>query len=316
MMNLFSRLGYILAVQDFFPTRYLCDPSLSSNRFNTSLNKARTFYANNKHRKISPELIHESWLQNIMDLEAYFTGSMDENFMSNGVINGTMVFTDRNVHKVEMEKIREALDGELARKIIASGLNAAFLSGKSNRFTLINSAHHLHHLIRFEQMTDRKISNFSTVVEFGGGYGNMARIVDNFGACKIYSIIDLLLFSCIQSVFLGTVAGSEQVAFDGDHGGEIAKFLLHPLFSSDDTVSLQGELFISTWALSESTPDTYKWVVNHDWFGASNLILAYNENWKPWQDNGLEDDLDTQGWMVRKEEISFLPGSYYLFATR
>jgi len=315
-MNLFSRLGSFHAVQDFFPARYLCDPSLSSNRFNISLNKARTFYANNKHRKISPELIHDSWLQNITDLEAYFTGSMDENFMSNGVINGTMVFTDRNVHKVEMKKIREEFDGEQTKKIISSGLNAALLSGKSRRSTQINSAHHLHHLIRFEQMTGKRISNFSAVVEFGGGYGNMARIVDNFGACKNYSIIDLLLFSCIQSVFLGTVAGSEQVAFDGDYGGEKTKFLLHPLFSAEGTVSLHGELFISTWALSESTPDTYKWVVNHDWFGASNLLLAYNEQWKPWQGNELENGLVTNGWSIYKEAISFLPGSYYLFATR
>ena len=170
--------------------------------------------------------------------------------------------------------------------------------------------------MRFEQRTGRKIKSVKSVVEFGGGYGNMARIVQNFGSCKTYSIVDLLLFSCIQYVFLSTVAGNDQVTFDDLNTKGNTNFLLHPLFCAGSPTNLHGELFLSTWALSESTRVTYDWVTSKEWFGATSLLLAYNENWQPWRGDELEESLISNGWRIEKESISFLPGSFYLFATR
>lgn len=316
MTNIFSQLGSIFSRDGFFSEEHLCNHETAIVRFNSALKEAREYYARRSQTKIAPELIHESWSQNIADLESYFMNQMNEDFISNRVINGTMVFTNREVHKLEMKNISAAFGRKKAEEIISKGLNKGFLAGKSRRSTLINSAHHLHHLMRFEQVTGRKIGDFESAVEFGGGYGNMARIVRNIGSCKTYSIVDLLLFSCIQSVFLGTVAGNGQVAFaDGNSKGS-AKFLLHPLFRTDSTANLRGELFLSTWALSESTRATYEWVIACDWFGASNLLLAYHEHWQPWHENELEESLANHGWRIAREAIPFLPGSFYLFATR
>jgi hypothetical protein len=316
MKNFLSKLGAAISGPEFLSDQYLCEPSIAAGRFSLALREARDFYEKHKQREISPELIHESWLHNIKALEAYFARQMNVDFMSNEVINGTMVFTNREAHRLELKNISSAFDKQIAAGLISKGLNAAFLSGKSRRSTLINSTHHLHHLMRFEQCTGRKIGGIGSVVEFGGGYGNMARIVQNFGACCRYSIIDLLLFSCIQYVFLGTVAGNDHVAFDDGNLKDDAKFLLHPLFRADAQTDLRGELFISTWALSESTPAAYEWVVAHDWFGSNSLLLAYNEHWKPWSENSLEVSLTESGWRVVQEAIPFLPGSFYLFATR
>jgi hypothetical protein len=170
--------------------------------------------------------------------------------------------------------------------------------------------------MRFEQCTGRKIGPIESVVEFGGGYGNMARIVNNVGATTQYSIVDLLLFSCIQYVFLCTVAGSDHVTFDNGNVNASTKFLLKPLCQAVTPQKLHGKLFLSTWALSETTRATYKWVNDCDWFGAYNLILAYNRQWQPWQGNELDETLESGGWRVAKEAIPFLPGSFYLFATR
>lgn len=316
MTNIFSQLSSIFSGDDFFAGKHLCDRETALIRFNKALQEARNYYAQHSQIKISPELIHESWSQNIADLELYFVGQMNEDFISNRVINGTMVFTNREAHELEMKNISAAFDKKWIEEIISKGLNTAFLVGKSRRSTLINSAHHLHHLMRFEQVTGRKIRDIGSAVEFGGGYGNMARVVENIGSCRTYSIVDLLLFSCIQYVFLSTVAGEGQVAFaDGNAGGN-AKFLLYPLFSADSQMNMRGELFLSTWALSESTRATYEWVIACDWFGASNLLLAYHEHWQPWHGNELEESLANNGWRVAKEAIPFLPGSFYLFATR
>lgn len=315
MTNIFSQLGSIFS-DDFFSGKYLCNREKAIARFYKALKDAREYYAQHSQKKIAPELIHESWSQNIADLESYFVSQMNEDFISNRVINGTMVFTNREAHKLEMNNISAAFDKKKAGEIISKGLNTAFLSGKSRRSTLINSAHHLHHLMRFEQVTGRKIGDIESAVEFGGGYGNMARIVENIGSCKTYFIVDLLLFSCIQYVFLSTVAGEDEVAFaDGNAKGN-AKFLLHPLFRADSSTNLRGELFLSTWALSESTRATFDWVIACDWFGASNLLLAYHEHWQPWHGNELEESLANNGWRVTREAMPFLQGSFYLFATR
>ncbi|MBI5626994.1 MAG: hypothetical protein HY935_07355 [Nitrosomonadales bacterium] len=316
MTNIFSQLGSIISGYDFFSERLLCDRETAIIRFNKALKEAREYYAQHKQIKIAHELIHESWSQNIADLESYFVSQMNEDFISNKVINGTMVFTNREAYKLEIKNISAAFDKRKIEEIISKDLNPAFLAGKSRRSTLINSAHHLHHLMRFEQVTGRKIGDIRSAVEFGGGYGNMARIVENIGSCKTYSIVDLLLFSCIQYVFLSTVAGEDQVALADVKTRKNAKFILHPLFRANSQANLHGELFLSTWALSESTRASYEWVIACDLFGASNILLAYNEHWQPWHGNELEESLAKKGWRVIREAIPFLPGSFYLFATR
>lgn len=316
MKNIFLQLSSVFTGQDFFSAKYLCDHQIAASRFNKALKDAKEYHNKQKHTKIASKLIHESWSQNIAMLESYFVGQMSEDFILNEVINGTMVFTNQKAHKLELKNISDVFEKNRMVEIISKGLNTAFLAGKSRRSTLINSTHHLHHLMRFEQKTGKKIGIIESVVEFGGGYGNMARIVHNFGACKTYSIIDLLLFSCIQYVFLSTVSGNDQVSFDVGNTKGSANFFLHPLFRTNLSTSLRGDLFLSTWALSESTRATYEWVTDCNWFGATNLLLAYNEHWKPWREDELEESLVNNGWCVAKEVIPFLPGSFYLFATR
>lgn len=316
MKNIFTHITSVIAGHKFFAKQYLSDSSVAAGQFKLALEEARDYYSKRKHLKIDPALIHESWLQNIAALESYFVGQMSESFMSNEVINGTMVFTNRKAHKLELKNLSDAFDKDLIAEVVSKGLNSALISGKSHRPTLINSTHHLHHLMRFEKCTGKKIDAIESAVEFGGGYGNMARIVQNVAACKTYSIVDLLLFSCIQYVFLSTVAGNDKVVFNDGKAQEKAKFVLHPLLKADSPTNLRGELFISTWALSESTRAAYEWVNACNWFGAENILLAYNKHWMPWRENELEESLASNGWRVVKEEITFLPESFYLFATR
>jgi hypothetical protein len=316
MKNIFTQLDSVIFGHQYFSSKVLCDPETAAYRFTRALKEAREYYGQQKHKKIAPELIHESWSQNVSELESYFVSQMSENFIANNVINGTMVFTNREVHKLEMKNVSDSFDRNLIKEVISKGLNSAFLAGKSRRSTLINSVHHLHHLMRFEQLTGRKISSIENVVEFGGGYGNMARIVLNLGGCNTYSIVDLLLFSCIQYVFLSTVAGNDQVTLDNNNANQNANIHLLSLLRTDEPTNLRGDLFLSTWALSESTRAAYDWVLASDWFGATNLLLAYNEHWKPWHENELEQSLATNNWNISKEAIPFLPGSFYLFATR
>lgn len=316
MRYILSKLKTKLTWNGFFRDEYLCKPDIARERFTRALKDGREYYQKEKVRPIAQALIHDCWKENISALESYFTGKMDEDFLSNETISGTMVFTDIKAHMIELEEISRHMDRTAVNRIISKGLNRAFISGKSRRGASINSVHHLYHLTQFERITGRKISSMRSVVEFGGGYGNMARIMQNTGALEAYSIIDLLLFSCIQYAFLCTTADKDLVAFCNSPKGNQSLFTLYPLSLMDCAKELRGELFLSTWALSESTRAAYNLVAQSDWFGASNLLLAYNNKWKPWGDGELSSLLEGSGWRVTIEPIKFLPESFYIFATR
>lgn len=317
MKNIISRLKMKTGLDGFFGDEHLCNSDVASERFANALRQAREYYLKEKGKPLSPALIHECWKENISALEAYFTDRMDEGFLSNETINGTMVFTDKKAHLAELDELTRLMGRPALDRIISKDLNRAFTSGKSRKGAAINSTHHLYHLTRFERATGRKIDTIKSVVEFGGGYGNMGRVMANAGSPEAYTIIDLLLFSCVQYVFLSTVAGKERVALcNGPESGQKPLFTLYPLTLLDSAASLRGEMFLSTWALSESTRAAYDLVTGRDWFGASSLLIAYNDKWKPWNEGELAASLERGGWRTWQEAIEFLPESYYLFATR
>lgn len=316
MKRVISQLRTRLAMKGFSNDEYFCRPDVARERFARALEAGRSYYLRERERAIDPALIHATWEKNIKSIEEYFTGQMDENFLSNEVIKGTMLFSDRAAHAAEVDEIELISDRKTIGKLVSKDLNRLFISSQSERGSIMNSVHHLYHLLRFEQATGRKVSAMKSVVEFGGGYGNMARVVRNAGSVEAYRIIDLLLFSCLQYVFLCTAAGEDNVAFCNNIGNREPQFSLYPLPFLESARKLKAELFLSTWALSESTRAAYSFVAGCDWFGASNILIAYNDQWKPWEDGELDSELRKSGWRVIAEPIKFLPHSHYLFATR
>lgn len=82
---------------------------MAGERFAAALRQAREYYRREKDRPLSPALIHDCWKENISALEAYFTDSMDESFLSNQTINGTTVFTDRKAHAIELDELTRTM---------------------------------------------------------------------------------------------------------------------------------------------------------------------------------------------------------------
>lgn len=74
----------------------------------------------------------------------------------------------------------------------------------------------------------------------------------------------------------------------------------------------EADLFISTWALSESSPAAQELVVGRDWFGARSLFLGY-------QDSNTEFAVASDvGELARAKgatthQIEFLPHCHYAF---
>ena len=261
------------------------------------------------------EFVHPTWMENIRELEDHFLSDFDMGFVNHPRINGTMVFTDRDAHGAEWPFVEAWRSPDILGRYAGTGLNAPFLEGKLKVANVMNSVHQLHHLGRFERFRGKPVEEIRTVVEFGGGYGNMARLFRNFGNLSRYVIIDLPLFSCIQYVYLATVGGPGAVRLVGDTAASPAEgtIELAPITRLPD-VRPNGALFLSTWALSECPAPAYDYVRAKGWFGAEELLLSFHEGWKPWDTDRLHAELRNTFGNVAVEPLPFLPGNQYLFA--
>ena len=147
--------------------------------------------------------------------------------------------------------------------------------------TLIHHAYHLH---RFETATGRSIADSAEIVEFGGGYGSMARLVARLGFRGRYHIYDLLEFSALQMFYLRSVRAEIRES-------ELADALSRVTSSErPERASPSGgeeeAVFLATWSFSE-TP------------------LGLREVWRPALDRfrtfliGFQDrfeDIDNRTW--------------------
>jgi hypothetical protein len=178
-----------------------------------------------------------------------------------------------------------------------------------------NSVHQLYHLARYQQVTGIRPRDLGSVVEWGGGYGSLARIFRKLrGGRLTYTIVDLPLSSCLQWLYLGSIFGRDAVHLlerPADRVVEGAINLVPAGLARPELV--RGDLFVSTWALSESTVAAQETVVR-EWrsFGAERLLVAYSSPSQALPDAGwIEGPLREAGAAV--EPMAHPRGSFYAF---
>lgn len=142
--------------------------------------------------------------------------------------------------------------------------------------TSTNTIHHAFHLLRFEEVTGRRLREHATVVEWGAGYGNLCKLLLRLhGGEPTLVLVDTPLFSAIQHHYLSAVLGPDRVVLHAR--GPVA---VHPGRVNVVPVGLAGDLdvaadlFVSTWALNESARAAQDLVVGRDFYGARSLLLA------------------------------------------
>ncbi|MBN2302261.1 MAG: hypothetical protein JXN60_07085, partial [Lentisphaerae bacterium] len=178
-----------------------------------------------------------------------------------------------------------------------------------------NTIHHLHHLARYAHDQQFSFDEADTVVEWGGGYGNLAKLYRRLAPKGgTYIIFDVPLLSCVQWLYLSTTLGENAAHLITKPNEEIVlgKINLVPTVFRDSFKEIRADLFISTWALSESGRDSQDYVVGLNWYGAKRLLLAYSLNSRPIPDS------ERIGQMAKNAgasitTIPFRAGNYYVF---
>lgn len=150
--------------------------------------------------------------------------------------------------------------------------------------------HHAFHLLQVAHLDPEPL----VVAEWGGGYGGMARLGRQLWPDCEWHILDLPGPSRAQALFLADV--------EGVYLWDVSLIDLFP----------DADLFVSTFALSESPPAARQLVIERDWFGAANILLAFEDD-KPGFGPGFKD------WVGNFDltEHPHLPGNFYgLLAVR
>ncbi|MBI2613572.1 MAG: hypothetical protein HYW62_02275 [Candidatus Levybacteria bacterium] len=216
--------------------------------------------------------------------------------------------------KKELKFLQEKMDKKVLKKVLEEDYAGEPLLLNSYYLTSHTVIHHLHHLIKFTERTKTKLENLNTIVEWGGGYGSLIRILKKINQKKTtYISIDTPLFVCLQWLYLSTIFGEKEINLLLGPKDKIKnnKINLLPLPFLENH-EINADLFISTWALSESSKYSQDYVLKKNWFNAKHLLLAYQDNpsglFNPSRIGKLAKD---KGAII--EDMEFLPGNHYAF---
>jgi hypothetical protein len=196
--------------------------------------------------------IDPAWLEHAAEIARRMNGEGPENFCSWPSIYRTMFGYPREQTWHEIGYLRRNPDQWKTRWLpalvedkVGNPPLCQFLKDRDGQpFTSGNLIHHCWQVARFEEATGLVIGSVNgpvRVVEFGGGYGSMCRLLRRLGHGGGYQIYDLPELCKLQEWYLKEVGVHDPYCHDAaDMSAEVRMWPLPP-----------ESLFIATWSLSE-----------------------------------------------------------------
>lgn len=253
-----------------------------------------------------------AWLNNAKEVEKILIPRPRFSFLREKVIRNTMFIASRGRWlSKELEFLQSHYSPQCLTTFLIEDYVGMPIILNARYLTSHTSVHHLYHVAFYEHNCRISVKGVSSAVEWGGGYGNMAKIIKRMNPSLTYTIIDMPIFSCIQWLYLSTVFDPTEVNMmtEGAMQIENGKINLLPLNLLEQH-RLQCELFIATWSLSESSLVAQDYVSHHDFFAAERLLLAFQDSSENFPNADRVGKLAAERG-TRTEPIDFLPGNYY-----
>lgn len=257
---------------------------------------------------VDSQFVRPDWALRNHELERNLLPVPPADFLRHPAIRFQMFVDDRYLPH-ELPYVRDRLSDEALLAEDAVGAPPTATVPGSSVHTSSNTVHQLYHLLRYEEATGRRLRDVDTVVEWGGGFGSLMRLLVRLhGGAPTCVLIDTPVFSALQWLYLAAVLGEDRVVLHDtapvrpvDNAVNVVPIgLVHAM-------EVDPDLFISNWALNESMPAAQRYVANRNWFGAESLLLAMHAG-----DPFASTVLDAGARPVPLGD--FMPGQYYLVA--
>lgn len=286
ILNILKFIRFLYKIPSIFYGRFII-----LKRLNNSLDKARfnrlssqyaevfsRFNVTNSLDRSSSGYSWDSWSGKI---RSAFENGVSIGFLNNRLITFTMVFIDRGwsskATQIRISACKDILGNIISEKLLLEDYIGLPTISNSKFMTSANRAHHSSHLAYFYRLSGKHFWSANTIVEFGGGYGNMARIIRRMNPQATYIIIDLPELLSLQYVYLGSLEGENAInIIDSDKLSIIVGKI--NLISSELLIAVNFQLkcdaFISTWALTECPEYIQQYVFKNSFFSAKNVFIA------------------------------------------
>ena len=225
--------------------------------------RASEFKDNLQRLRISTDYVDDYWNSVCNDLlKIYCSESAFSKFGQNEIIINTMIGDPvRNMYS----KFRDLIDFQIEEDLLEEWfgnfrLNVPKFNTTGQRLGHIYIARIIEDILKEENEA------VVTVNEVGGGFGGLARTLEKRIQAEIYTIIDLWQLLPLQRAYLNLTRNTKSTKYE---------FVpVQDNFSTQD-----ANVFISNWALTESTMKMQQYVVDSQFFGAKHVFIAcQNDN--------------------------------------
>jgi len=262
------------------------------------------------------------WAQFQMRLRSLVLSSDPREFLSWDVISKTMflVFSPYAVreliHLMRQSNWNSRWQDALQESPV--GRPAPFLLYPQTSGNLIHDAYNL---FAFQEATGLVPEQFHNILEFGGGYGSMCRLLFNLGFDGRYVIYDLQPFSDLQSYYLRSLGIPVLFnnSFTRSEKGVALVSDEEDLLRSAEPFTKQESLFIAAWSISEASLDVRRRFLPYA-AECDAFLIAFQEQFGEMNncqffDKWQEETSETIEW--RRIPVRHIRGGHhYLFGTR
>ncbi len=242
-------------------------------------------------------MIRKAWDRNRQTLRLHILENDPRNFLRWAPITGSMFFG----HALELEHLKNYRWDRWSKVIEETwvGNPPTYPDYPKSSLNLIHTAYNLSCLT---ERSNIDVSRFKKIIEFGGGYGCMAKLIHDLGFTGTYTIFDLPEYLALQKYYL------DSTSMRGDF-----RFV-------DATEKLEEstyDLFIAAWSLSEAPfelrSDFLKKIGKPAY-----VLIAYQKDFES-RDNVQyfkEYIRDNPDYDWDNYEIPHMPKNYYLIGKK
>ena len=160
-----------------------------------------------------------------------------------------------------------------------------------------NIIHQAHHLKVWEHLAGKKIEELNHIVEIGGGYGTLARVISDLGFMGTYVIFDLPELSALQEYYLTDIPGDFRLMSTLD-------YLLQSCPETD--------LLIGIYSLSEMDQILRRLILDN--IKSESYLFVYQKTFEGMDNTNFFADfvLDRKEWEWRSQRVIKFPNTKYL----
>jgi hypothetical protein len=246
---------------------------------------------NQEFSGIRQELVHPHWLNVQPTFAQLVLGGMPYDFLQHHLVRRMFCrsgFEEPQQHELAYLHNARADIWNLVRRYRESPIGKPTIDCPELGIS-VNSLGMLYYFVRITEQLDR--GRPSSIMEFGAGYGCLCRVfLELLPRHPTYVIIDIPEMLALQYVFLRGSSDTYQVIAHTSLPIDIKENCVNLVpVHLIEAVAFRPDLFVSTFALSETPKPVHEIVARHRFFNAKSIyIVGQNPEAERWRHVSLE----------------------------